>query len=177
MRNGFDRRVWLIALAALLSSCGGPRSATIPQALRTPPAVTAASDQEAARYSTLFVDAPSLKDNMLGEPDRRAIGVYLPLASMLPIYVGGCVRARVERARGGAAAAGGDPGILAASGLVAGEGLAGVLVAALVGLGAVPKSKPPLLGGHIGEAAVLLFAAAICFFLHRAGRSRSEARM
>jgi putative OPT family oligopeptide transporter len=105
-----------------------------------------------------------------------AIGVYLPLSSMLPIYIGGCVRAWVERPRGGAAPAGGDPGILAASGLVAGEGLAGVLVAALVGLGAVPKSKPPLLSGHLGEAALLTVVAAVCYFLYSAGRlSRNSA--
>ena len=28
-----------------------------------------------------------------------AIGVYLPLATMAPLYVGGCVRALVERKR------------------------------------------------------------------------------
>ncbi|MCA1583113.1 MAG: oligopeptide transporter, OPT family [Acidobacteria bacterium] len=32
-----------------------------------------------------------------------AIGVYLPLASMAPIYVGGCVRAWIERRRGASA--------------------------------------------------------------------------
>src|SRR6185436_1921538 len=55
-----------------------------------------------------------------------AIGVYLPLSSITPLYVGGCVRALVERRRGGEKLQG-DPGILAASGLVAGEALAGVL--------------------------------------------------
>src|SRR5205814_5213005 len=61
-----------------------------------------------------------------------AIGVYLPLASMAPIYLGGCVRAFCDRRAGGPWQT--DPGILAASGLVAGEGLAGVLVAGLVAL-------------------------------------------
>ena len=106
-----------------------------------------------------------------------AIGVYLPLASMLAIFIGGCVRARVEHARGGKPPVGGDAGILAASGLVAGEGLAGVLVAALVGLGAVPKSKATLLVGPAGEAAVLLVVAAICFFLLAAGRTESNRAM
>jgi len=100
-----------------------------------------------------------------------AIGVYLPLASMLPIFVGGCVRARVERRRGGIKIEGSDPGILAASGLVAGEGLAGVLVAALVGVGAIPKSKPTLLHGIPGEIATLVAIAAVCAFLYAAGRS------
>ncbi len=99
-----------------------------------------------------------------------AIGVYLPLASMLAIFVGGCVRARVDRNRGGRAHEGSDPGILAASGLVAGEGLAGVLVAALVGVGVVPKSRPTLLAGFPGDVALLLVLAAICAFLLVAGR-------
>lgn len=99
-----------------------------------------------------------------------AIGVYLPLASMLAIFVGGCVRARVDRSRAGRAHEGSDPGILAASGLVAGEGLAGVLVAALVGVGVVPKSRPSLLSGVPGDAAFLLVLAVICGFLLVAGR-------
>ncbi|HEY8232099.1 MAG TPA: oligopeptide transporter, OPT family, partial [Vicinamibacteria bacterium] len=64
-----------------------------------------------------------------------AIGVYLPLATMAPLYVGGCVRALAERGRGPAKEGRVDTGVLAASGLVAGEGLAGVLVAGLVASG------------------------------------------
>ena len=100
-----------------------------------------------------------------------AIGVYLPLASMAPIYLGGCVRALVER-RGAVRAGGlGDSGILAASGLVAGEGLAGVLVAGLVASGIAPKSMAPRLGPELGEAAALILILAIGLFLARAGRS------
>jgi putative OPT family oligopeptide transporter len=105
-----------------------------------------------------------------------AIGVYLPLATMLPIFVGGCVRARVERGRAGGKVEGSDPGVLAASGLVAGEGLAGVLVAGLVGLGAIPKSKPTLLHGVPGEIATLVAIAAVCAFLYAAGRSAAVRR-
>ena len=102
-----------------------------------------------------------------------AIGVYLPLASMAPIYVGGCVRGWVERARARSGSAGEeDPGILAASGLVAGEGLAGVLVAALVAAGVAPRSRPPLLGGAAGWALTLAALAGICAFLSRAARRR-----
>lgn len=98
-----------------------------------------------------------------------AIGVYLPLSSMAPIFVGGCVRALVERRRAGAGGGEGDPGILAASGLVAGEGLAGILVAALVVGGVAPKSMAPRLGGALGEAGTLLLLLAVCAFLLRAG--------
>jgi len=99
-----------------------------------------------------------------------AIGVYLPLATMAPLYVGGCVRALAERGGAARAEGEGDPGVLAASGLVAGEGLAGVLVAALVASGLAPKSMDPRLAGVAGDAAALLVAVAVCAFLLRAGR-------
>lgn len=101
-----------------------------------------------------------------------AIGVYLPLASMAPIWVGGCVRAFLDRSRpAGGAASESDPGVLAASGLVAGEGLAGVLVAALVGLKLAPKSMDPRLPGLVGELGALAVLGLVCYFLLRAGRS------
>ena len=98
-----------------------------------------------------------------------AIGVYLPLASMATIYVGGCVRALCERARPAGSEAG--AGVLAASGLVAGEGLAGVLVAALVVLQPALKGGAPLLAGELGRLAVAATLLAVCGFLYRAGRS------
>jgi OPT family oligopeptide transporter len=100
-----------------------------------------------------------------------AIGVYLPLATMAPLFVGGCVRALVERARGPRAEGDSDPGILAASGLVAGEGLAGVAVAGLVAAGLAPKAMDPRLGGLMGEILALLVGLGICAFLLRGGRS------
>ena len=100
-----------------------------------------------------------------------AIGVYLPLATMAPLFVGGCVRALVERSRGRRAEGDSDPGILAASGLVAGEGLAGVAVAGLVAAGLAPKAMDPRLGGLTGEALALLVGLGICAFLLRGGRS------
>ena len=100
-----------------------------------------------------------------------AIGVYLPLGSMAPLYVGGCVRALVERGRGPLPEGRSDPGILAASGLVAGEGLAGVAVAALVAAGLAPKSMDPRLGGFVGELAAAAIALGVCAFMLRGGRS------
>jgi putative OPT family oligopeptide transporter len=101
-----------------------------------------------------------------------AIGVYLPLATMAPLYVGGCVRALGVGSGRTQGAGESDPGILAASGLVAGEGLAGVLVAGLVAAGVAPRSVDPWLPGLAGQAAALLAVALVCFFISRAGRSR-----
>ena len=103
-----------------------------------------------------------------------AIGVYLPLATMAPLYVGGCVRALAERGRAPRGEGEGDPGVLAASGLVAGEGLAGVVVAGLVAAGIAPKAMDPRLGGLAGEAAALAVALAVCAFLYRGGRGRAQ---
>lgn len=105
-----------------------------------------------------------------------AIGVYLPLASMTPIYLGGCARAWCDRKRAaGADAKHGEevnPGVLAASGIVAGEGLAGVLIAGLVAKGIVAKDGVPLLGGAAGELGVGVLLLAVAAFMAIAGRKR-----
>ncbi len=104
-----------------------------------------------------------------------AIGVYLPLASMAPIFVGGCVRALAGRGSKAAPGEHGEQhagaGILAASGVVAGEGLAGVLVAGLVASGVVAKSGEPLLAGWSGDLVALLAILGVCAFLGRAARA------
>ena len=99
-----------------------------------------------------------------------AIGVYLPLSTMAALYVGGCVRAVVERVTRAQKRADSDPGILAASGLVAGEGLAGILVAALVASNLAPKQMTPVLHGLPGELAAVSVILAVCYFLYRGGR-------
>jgi putative OPT family oligopeptide transporter len=100
-----------------------------------------------------------------------AIGVYLPLSSMLAIFVGGCMRALAEKGRAKLAEGQSDPGILAASGLVAGEGLAGILVAVLAWRQIIPKSAAPKLAGIPGEIVTVIALALLCAFLVWAGRS------
>ena len=75
-----------------------------------------------------------------------AVGVYLPLSSSSPIFIGGLVRWLVDRARrrelAGHAltedqlAAEGDrsPGVLLASGYIAGGAIAGIVIAFMAGL-------------------------------------------
>ncbi len=101
-----------------------------------------------------------------------AIGVYLPLATMAPLYLGGCVRAVVERSRQGKPVGQSDRGVLAASGLVAGEGLAGVLVAGLVAAGLAPQKHDPLCSGPGGQGLIILATLFICVFLWRSCRRR-----
>lgn len=52
-----------------------------------------------------------------------ALGLYLPLATMSAVFLGGVLRGKIEKDDSA------GPGVLAASGLVAGEGLAAVAIA------------------------------------------------
>ena len=105
-----------------------------------------------------------------------AIGVYLPLASMMPIFIGGIAR-RIADA--GTPAVPGDhakaagaatAGVLAASGLVAGEGLAGVVVAALFGGKVVAKPTGTIIGGEPAQILASLVVVATVAFLVLAAR-------
>jgi S-formylglutathione hydrolase len=104
MSNRYHRLLWAVALvfAALLSSCQGTQNPPVSQAnVTTPPlpthalvpatalpttppaatalpAATAEPTRTPSRYDTFEIPAPSLKDNQLGESDRREIRVYLP---------------------------------------------------------------------------------------------------
>src|SRR5439155_19103003 len=115
-----------------------------------------------------------------------AVGLYLPLASLTPIFVGGVVRRVVEARRGeGTAEGGSDAGVLAASGMIAGEGLAGVAIALLV----AARTRWPLSGWSVllgrvhfadrgftwltglpAAMAGLAVLAALCALLARAGQ-------
>ena len=100
-----------------------------------------------------------------------AIGVYLPLATMTPILVGGVLRWIVERSRRDRVVVEADRGVLAASGLIAGEGLAGVAVAlsvAVSGHGPRPwLSLPAGVTTALGVAGLL----ALCAWLVAAART------
>ncbi len=62
-----------------------------------------------------------------------AVGVYLPLSTTLPIFVGGAVRGLVDRARGFTAEeAETSAGTLMSTGLIAGGSLAGIILAFLI---------------------------------------------
>lgn len=115
-----------------------------------------------------------------------AVGIYLPLGSLTPIFLGGCIRALVERKRKGKAIEG-DPGILAASGLIAGEGLAGVAIALLVAIQTrgggfgdwltswhFAEKGFVRLEGSLALSFGLLLIGAISLFIYRAGAAAEE---
>jgi len=101
-----------------------------------------------------------------------AVGIYLPLYTMTPVFLGGLVRHWIEKRAGTgapAAARGKDQGVLLGSGFIAGEGLMGVVIAAIaVATARVPKlweiAWAPAWLGELVSAAVF---AALGYFLYR----------
>jgi OPT family oligopeptide transporter len=119
-----------------------------------------------------------------------AIGVYLPLSTTLPIFIGGAIRGIVERIkkrRGDTMGAGGEDlekGNLFATGLVAGGSLMGVIFAILnIPSYTVEKLTKVDASGwlkvHIGEGGYFLLGIAAFAFmgwmLYRAGMKKTTA--
>jgi putative OPT family oligopeptide transporter len=99
-----------------------------------------------------------------------AVGIYLPLGALTPIWLGGAVRRFVDSRRRGKANEG-DPGVLGASGMIAGEGLAGVVIAMLVATKVIPKRSSTLLEGTPAIVVGVVIVLAVCALLYRAGRA------
>jgi len=98
-----------------------------------------------------------------------AVGIYLPLGTMMPVYVGGVVR-RIAEARREKKVSETDAGVLAASGMIAGEGLAGVALAVLVATGKrFPKDFTWITGVPAAVLGVVIVAG-VCALLYRAAR-------
>ena len=98
-----------------------------------------------------------------------AVGIYLPLSSLSPLFVGGIVRRIVESRRRGAAVES-DPGVLGASGMIAGEGLAGVLLAFLIAGLKMSTKEAPKITGVLAVALGIGIVLGICWLLYAAGR-------
>jgi uncharacterized oligopeptide transporter (OPT) family protein len=99
-----------------------------------------------------------------------AVGIYLPLASLTPIFLGGIVRRIVDSRRKGKSLDS-DPGVLAASGMIAGEGLAGVAIALFVAGLRFATREEPILHGAASVIGGIIIVAIVCALLYRAGRS------
>jgi len=63
-----------------------------------------------------------------------AVGVYLPLSTTLPIYIGGMLKGIVDKVQGVKEESEVSPGMLYSTGLVAGGSLTGVAIAILSGI-------------------------------------------
>ena len=117
-----------------------------------------------------------------------AVGLYLPLSTTMPIFIGGALRGLMDHKSGHK---GGEEeissGMLYATGLVAGGALTGVLIAGLQGWRTGPGKSMAndildAVGihgwerlGHTADVIGIGMFAVLCFFLVRAAKKKLEA--
>jgi uncharacterized oligopeptide transporter (OPT) family protein len=114
-----------------------------------------------------------------------AVGVYLPLSSTMPVFLGGLARKLADRAYGRAPDAEDEPeGTLWSAGLIAGASLVAILYALLTFLpgydreggfhpkAALLRSWPFAQEGHLGDAFVAAMLVLLGFLIFRSARSR-----
>ncbi len=110
-----------------------------------------------------------------------AVGVYLPLETTTPVFVGGLARAMVDWRRGSASESDAGPGVLFSSGLVAGGSIMGLFAVALaaeevqawlarLGVGQIGFAQPPIPGG----VGFLLFCVVAYLIYRTAVKAKSE---
>jgi len=110
-----------------------------------------------------------------------AVGVYLPVSTMVPLFFGGLLRGVLERRAPSPeeGLARRDRGVLLGSGMVGGEGLMGVVIAAFAGWAVRSGVAPFSIGyewlGHTAAEliAALVFALLMIYFWRRSVK-RSE---
>lgn len=102
-----------------------------------------------------------------------AVGVYLPVSTMVPVFFGGLLRWWLQRGASSEEEADRrrERGVLLGSGLVGGEGLMGVVIAGLAGWAAASGVSPWSVGfewaGHYAEwIAAVAFLGLIVYFRH-----------
>ncbi len=108
-----------------------------------------------------------------------AIGIYLPLELMVPIFLGSLVAYFVERAHGVTRADDETrerthrPGVLFSAGLITGEALTGILIAIPIVISARGDVLALPEQFHFGQIAGLVVLAATGWLLYRAGKRRT----
>jgi putative OPT family oligopeptide transporter len=116
-----------------------------------------------------------------------AVGLYLPLSSSTPIFIGGIIRWLVEKRRAGVKPETADesfvetergPGVLLASGLIAGSAMAGILIAFSLSLftsfdksmAEWSRKNNPFFEGPYADLLSFLLFLALGIFLYLVGR-------
>jgi putative OPT family oligopeptide transporter len=118
-----------------------------------------------------------------------AVGVYLPLSTTAPIFVGGMLKALVDRLQGTKEESELSPGMLYSTGLVAGGSLTGVVIAVLGGVAVTAATGKISLIQYIQDAVhvhgwenlgrladligIVMFGL-LCFLLFRVARQKME---
>jgi putative OPT family oligopeptide transporter len=137
----------------------------------------------------------SITLEMCGIPSLAfAVGVYLPLSTSSPIFIGGLIRWLVDAARRRrlrnltdeqlAAEADRSPGVLLSSGYIAGGAIAGIVIAFLAGafdrvdtaLNDWSETHNPFFHGPWSDLFALIPFVLICALLYIVGRERPSTR-
>ncbi|TFH02878.1 MAG: oligopeptide transporter, OPT family [Calditrichales bacterium] len=101
-----------------------------------------------------------------------AVGIYLPLSTMTPVFLGGVIKYFVEQRRNhkteDVAEKQTDTGVLLSSGLIAGEGIMGVMIAGYaVWTASRPEGLPFGLTGIAGDWTSFIIFSALGFYIYR----------
>lgn len=100
-----------------------------------------------------------------------AIGLYLPIYLSTPIMVGGLIRLRHEKRRKSSV----EDGILFSSGMIAGEGLIGILLAVFAVAGIADRIDLSTRGIAFGKTGgVIAFALLVCLMLLQTSGDRRK---
>ena len=109
-----------------------------------------------------------------------AIGIYLPLELMVPIFLGGLLAHLVERSHGidprdeAARDRVHRPGTLFSAGLITGEALMGIAIAVPIVMSGRPDVLALPAGLHVGQAGGLLVLGGVAFLLYRVAARRAD---
>ena len=107
-----------------------------------------------------------------------AVGIYLPLSTMTPVFVGGLIKWMIERRQDpknqkDIAEQQTDTGVLLGSGLIAGEGIMGVLIAAYaIWATKAPAGLPFGLTGLSGEIVSFTVFCALGFYIYTMAKKK-----
>jgi putative OPT family oligopeptide transporter len=108
-----------------------------------------------------------------------AIGIYLPLELMVPIFLGGLLAHLVERSHGidprdeAARDLAHRPGTLFSAGLITGEALMGIAIAVPIVMSGRPDVLALPAGWHVGQGGGLLVLGVVAFLLYRVAARRA----
>ena len=101
-----------------------------------------------------------------------AVGIYLPIATMTPIFVGGMIRKLLEDRQPDEASKHNvrEQGVLYTSGLIGGDGLMGVAIAGYAGLVHIPRGLGHDWMGPFAEVLALAMLAMLVYLIVRSAR-------
>jgi len=122
-------------------------------------------------FISLFVE-------LIGIPSLPfAVGVYLPISAMTPVFLGGIVRYFVDKSKENLSdedvIKAKEQGVLLSSGLIAGEGIMGIAIAIYAFVaGKKPEGIGFFIQGITGEILSFALFITLAFYLYKVGKKK-----